>query len=79
MKRASGKLDAPAELEAAIRESQFETLPITLRHAVTAGALPNHHADPFDRMLVAQAQLEGLFLITHDRRLTAYGEFIRLV
>jgi hypothetical protein len=33
-------------LEAAIRESQFETLPITLRHAVTAGALPNHHADP---------------------------------
>jgi len=72
-------LDAPADLETAVRESRFETLPITLRHAVAAGALPNHHADPFDRMLVAQAQLEGLTLITHDRRLPAYGEFVRLV
>jgi PIN domain nuclease of toxin-antitoxin system len=66
-------------LEAAIVESHLETLPITVRHAVTAGALPSHHADPFDRMLVAQAQLEGLTLITHDRRLAAYGEFVRLV
>jgi len=79
IKRALGKLDAPAELETALQESQFETLAITVRHAVTAGALPGHHGDPFDRMLVAQSQLEGLTLITHDRRLTAYGEFVRLV
>ena len=79
IKRALGKLDAPMELEAAIEESELETLPISISHAVTAGTLPRHHADPFDRMLVAQAKLERVTLLTHDRRLLAYGDFVELV
>jgi PIN domain nuclease of toxin-antitoxin system len=51
----------------------MEEQPITLRHARAAGLLPPHHQDPFDRMLVAQAQLEGLTLVTRDRKLAAYG------
>jgi PIN domain nuclease of toxin-antitoxin system len=44
----------------------FEPLPITLTHAAAAGRLPPHHGDPFDRMLVAQAQLEGLTIVSRD-------------
>jgi len=48
-------------------------LSITLEHAVTAGALPPHHRDPFDRMLIAQAQLEGLTIATRDPRFEPYA------
>ena len=44
----------------------FEPLPITSAHAAAAARLPRHHGDPFDRMLVAQAQLEGLTIVTRD-------------
>jgi len=47
-------------------------LPISASHALAAGALPLHHPDPFDRMLIAQAQCEGLTLVTADPRLRAY-------
>jgi PIN domain nuclease of toxin-antitoxin system len=47
-------------------------LPISFAHAIRAGTLPQHHRDPFDRMLVAQAQVEGLVLISADAKLTAY-------
>lgn len=57
----------------AIRESGFEELAVTARHAHAAAALRRHHDDPFDRMLVAQAQLEDLRLVTRDEALTAYG------
>ena len=43
------------------------------------GKLSRHHEDFFDRMLIAQAQLEGITLLTHDRRLKAYGDFVTLV
>ena len=79
IKRALGKLSAPADLEAAVKQSHLENLPISIRHALTAGALPKHHADPFDRMLVAQARWEGATLLTHDQRLLAYGEPVKLV
>jgi PIN domain nuclease of toxin-antitoxin system len=46
---------------------------VTFRHAAGAGVLPGHHHDPFDRMLVAQAQLEGLTLVTHDDVFERYG------
>jgi PIN domain nuclease of toxin-antitoxin system len=46
---------------------------VTVAHALAAGALPPHHADPFDRVLVAQARLEGLTLVTRDARLADYG------
>jgi PIN domain nuclease of toxin-antitoxin system len=48
-------------------------LPIALEHAFAAAALPLHHRDPFDRMLVAQAQLDGLTLVTADEVLRQYG------
>jgi PIN domain nuclease of toxin-antitoxin system len=62
----TGKLELEADLATGSAEHGFERLPITFDHAVAAGRLPRHHADPFDRMLVAQAQLEGLTLVTRD-------------
>lgn len=50
----------------------FEDLPVTARHAAAVLSLPPHHADPFDRMLVAQARLERLTLVTADKALHAY-------
>jgi PIN domain nuclease of toxin-antitoxin system len=62
----------PASFDEGVDASGFERLPITFAHAARAGALPRHHRDPFDRMLIAQAQVEGLTLVTRDRSLTAY-------
>jgi PIN domain nuclease of toxin-antitoxin system len=73
IKSAAGKLRAPAELEQQLRRERFVPLPIRLPHALRACALPPHHADPFDRMLVAQAELEGLTLVTRDSALSRYG------
>lgn len=64
-----GKLDVVL----AIHENGFQELPISASHAHAAGALPRLHDDPFDRMLVAQALVEDLKLITRDEELTAYG------
>jgi len=57
----------------AIDECGFDMLPVSLQHGLIAGALPAHHHDPFDRMLVAQCQAEGLRLVSSDRQLAAYG------
>jgi len=62
-----------ADLVAEISANDFAELPIAARHADRAGRLPPHHADPFDRMLVAQAQLEGLVCVTRDSAFEAYG------
>jgi PIN domain nuclease of toxin-antitoxin system len=67
-----GRLDLPGTVESGVEGSGFEKLQISFSHAEAAAALPPHHGDPFDRMLVAQAVSEGLTLITHDRRLEAY-------
>ncbi|MFP4502037.1 MAG: type II toxin-antitoxin system VapC family toxin [Candidatus Hydrogenedentota bacterium] len=72
IKHALGKLKTPEDLAGAIEASGFEELPVTIAHALAAGRLPRHHDDPFDRMLVAQAQTENLTLITRDRRLARY-------
>lgn len=61
------------DLEEAIVKSGFEPLPITVQHAVRVGRLPDVHRDPFDRMLVAQAGIEELRLVTHDRVFERYG------
>jgi len=81
IKAANGKLPDYANLiaggsaavEAALRESGFEFLTVTLRHALAVPLLPQHHKDPFDRMLIAQAMEEGLVLITGDRVFTRYA------
>ena len=72
IKAALGRLRYPDTVESGAEASGFEKLSITLSHAERAGQLPRHHADPFDRMLVAQAQAEGLTLVTRDRRLQRY-------
>jgi len=73
IKRAVGKLQAPENLDAMVEESGFSHLPITFFHAEQAGALPMHHRDPFDRMLIAQAQAEGLVIVTRDPNIPRYG------
>ena len=73
VKRALGKLEAPDDLEAGIMGHGFLPLNLTFAHAEHAGALPPHHGDPFDRLLVAQAQIEGLVLVTGDARISLYG------
>jgi PIN domain nuclease of toxin-antitoxin system len=73
IKAALGRLRLPASIEEGVVNSGFQKLPIAFAHAEAAAALPPHHTDPFDRMLVAQARIEGLALVTHDRRLAPYG------
>jgi len=60
-------------------ESGYEELAISAAHAIAVADLPNIHADPFDRMLVAQARIDGLLLLTADQRLASYPGPIRLV
>lgn len=60
-------------------QAGFEMLSVTPDHAIAAGSLPALHADPFDRMLVAQAMSEPLRLITHDRQVGAYSDMILVV
>lgn len=72
IKRQLGTLDAPDDAPDAVATSGFDALDITLAHAQAAGALPMHHRDPFDRMLVAQARLEGLVVVTRDPVLADY-------
>lgn len=72
IKRAKGKLDAPEDLLETTRQRGFAELAVLSPHAIIAARLPPHHGDPFDRMLVAQAQRENLTIVTNDRRITAY-------
>lgn len=76
IKFALGKLRLPAPPVAfvarALAEDRLATLPISHDHALRAGELPAHHRDPFDRLLIAQAQIEGLTLLTADRRFAQY-------
>jgi PIN domain nuclease of toxin-antitoxin system len=72
IKRAKGRLDAPGDLMESMESRGFIELPVRSRHAIIAGALPAHHRDPFDRMIVAQAQSEGYTIVTHDPRIAAY-------
>lgn len=72
IKRALGRLASPPGLIEMIGEAGFEQLPISFDHALQAGRLPLHHRDPFDRMLVAQARIEGLTLATADAALADY-------
>ncbi len=72
IKRALGKLDAPDGFAALCVDRGFDPLDISLRHAAIAGALPPHHGDPFDRMLIAQAIAEDFELVTKDRAMSAY-------
>ena len=73
IKERLGKLDGASHLAAQVRGQNMTELPISFRHAAAAAALPPHHRDPFDRMLVAQAQCESLTFVTRDERAALYG------
>jgi PIN domain nuclease of toxin-antitoxin system len=60
-------------IEGAVRSARLAMLPITVDHLDRLGALPHHHRDPFDRLLVAQALVEGVPLLSRDENLDAYG------
>ena len=73
LKRSLGKLTMPDGLSDVLESEGFKSLSITAEHAELAPSLPPLHLDPFDRMLVAQAQLEALVLVTADNTLAGYG------
>jgi PIN domain nuclease of toxin-antitoxin system len=72
IKQSIGKLSEPIDLAEEIRDSGFRELPITFEHAIVAGRLPLLHRDPFDRILVAQAQCEGFTLASRDPHVLQY-------
>jgi PIN domain nuclease of toxin-antitoxin system len=72
IKIALGRLTPTRTIEQAVEESGFLELPITFRHAERVSGLPAHHRDPFARLLVAQAQVERLTLVTRD---PAFGRY----
>ena len=64
---------AANEIDDVIAQCGFVELAISISHSLKTETLPLHHRDPFDRMLVAQAGLEGLTIVSHDDALKAYG------
>lgn len=73
IKKSLGKLSATENLDQVVEEEGFTKLPISCFHGDQAGLLPKHHKDPFDRMLIAQAQSEGLSIITNDEIFSSYS------
>jgi PIN domain nuclease of toxin-antitoxin system len=72
IKRRLGKLTVPDDWSQQLLNGGAVELPISLAHAAKVGDLPDHHRDPFDRLLVAQALIEDATLISRDRALAAY-------
>jgi PIN domain nuclease of toxin-antitoxin system len=73
IKRSLGKLKAPDGFASILLGAGANALPVTIAHAETVGLLEWHHRDPFDRMLVAQAQVEQAVLVSNDQTLLPYG------
>ena len=73
IKQSLGRLRGPEDLTGELAANRFDVLDIGLAHALAAAALPRHHDDPFDRMLIAQAAAEGLTLVTADAQILRYG------
>ena len=67
-----GRLRLPQPFASGVADSGFRELPVRFGHAERAAELPRHHDDPFDRMLVAQAEIQGLTLVTHDVAIWQY-------
>ena len=79
IKHALDRGDMPVSSQDAVRyfqESGYRFLPIEAEHAVAVEALPAHHHDPFDRILVAQALVEPMRLMTHDPQVARYSDTI---
>ncbi|MGY1705623.1 type II toxin-antitoxin system VapC family toxin [Geodermatophilus sp. SYSU D00697] len=76
IKAALGKLSVPEDLADEVERHGFDVLPITVEDGLAAGALPRHHDDPFDRMLIAQAVRRRFVLVTADRRFSDYDVLV---
>ncbi|MGF7005953.1 type II toxin-antitoxin system VapC family toxin [Aminobacter sp. BE322] len=72
IKMGIGKLDAPADLASLLPRMQFTPLAVTFAHAQKVASLPRLHGDPFDRLLIAQAQVENLAILTTDTMFARY-------
>lgn len=72
IKRSIGKLELQGNYQDGLKRYRFTPLSISTDHALAVEMLPQHHADPFDRLLIAQAQLENLTLVTRDGRFAPY-------
>jgi len=70
---------SPTLFRATLLQSRYRELPILSTHALATESLPQLHSDPFDRMLLAQASVEGMLLVTSDARLSKYSGPVRLV
>ena len=73
IKASIGKLEIPQPITPLLLDMGFQIFPITPDHVEATRTLPLHHRDPFDRLLIAQAQLESLTLLSADKRLEQYG------
>ncbi len=73
IKQALGKLTAPDELEAVMAANRFHALPVTIAHALGINDLPPIHRDPFDRLMLSQAKIEGLTFVSRDVHVPHYG------
>ena len=78
LKQSLGKLRLPADFTERLALESFENLPLTGSQTRRVSLLPWHHRDPFDRMLIAQAQVQELVLLTSDDVLTSYGAAVQL-
>lgn len=72
IKAANGRLKVPSNLLELLDAQEVDILDVTALHGAAAAALPLHHRDPFDRMLIAQAKVENLTIVTRDRRFAEY-------
>lgn len=73
IKQALRRLHIPGPVEDAVKKNGFSPLGISFEHARVAGALPSHHRDPFDRMLIAQAKVDQLTIVTRDSSIRPYA------
>jgi PIN domain nuclease of toxin-antitoxin system len=72
IKRALGKLETSDDYLRLLRDAGVGELPVTIPHAQAVEHLPQHHGDPFDRLLIAQAQVENAAIVTDDSRIRKY-------
>lgn len=82
IKHSLGRGDMPVSAPQALHyfaQSGYRILPVEAAHVCAVSDLPPHHQDPFDRLLIAQAQTHPLHLITHDKLLARYGSHVTLV
>lgn len=78
LKQSLGKLQVPVDFIDRLAAEHFENLPLAASQTQQVSSLPWHHRDPFDRMLIAQAQVEKLVFLTADQALAAYGDVVHL-